>query len=174
MKLSVMLTIMGCAPYTIAVPQAATFKHEHFNLVMDMLLNLRLQPCYRWLEATGIEPIPRDHIAYYALIVKPEEPGRCPTLAIKFHLDWAHEGYAAHHYSDIEPWVKLEENPTEYATRVIAGIREQLRCHLLAAFSQNLTDQIETLTFGRSIFCRMPTEYSNPEKIRPEDIIFQH
>lgn len=141
--------------------------------ITDALIDRHMAPLYRWLEATGVEPVPLDREPDYALIIKPDEPGRAPLVCIRFWLAYQRGHIRAHHWTPFEPWIFVTETPAQYAARKVEWVRLQLKERLLLAFQQDFQGPMETFTYGTAMFCRMPTGNSDPAKVRPEDIIFK-
>jgi hypothetical protein len=160
----------GCAG-SPAAPGPVFLDGSHVRRLVESLANLHMRPLDRWIQAgTGYEPIPLDKEVHYALVIRPEQ-GKGPTLFYRMVFQYAVEHHGAHHYTPQEPWVLLEEKPLEYAARKVDVVREALKTELIDAYLKNDPERIETLTFGTSYFCRMPTEHSDPLKVRPDDVV---
>lgn len=164
------LLLSSCSTTAEQAPPPARTESPNDRLLEAMVSRV-VAPLDRWLDATGVEPIPLDREAHYALILKPEDPSLCPPLVFRFRLDYAREHYGDHHHSKAEPWIVLEEKPVQYATRVVGGVRIQVRKLLLECLEQGLDDYLEAFALGTPVFCRMPTERSRIEAVRPQDIV---
>jgi hypothetical protein len=166
---TLILCLAGCAAPT---PAPTWQDGSHVHRLVDSLANLHMKPIDRWLEAgTGYERIPADREVHYALVIVPEDKLRAPTLVYRMSFRYEIGHYDAHHWSEAEPWVLLEESLLSYIRRKVDAVRMELKSDLIDAYLKNDPERIETLTFGTGYFVRMPTEHSDPAKMRPEDVV---
>ncbi len=127
-------------------------------------------PADDWLASPGMAPLNRTREQWYALVIRPENPVRCPVIAIRFRLDWLAEGIKEHEWSEKEPWWAVEESPKHYMARKLPDVRAALWERMELAFALEHPDGMETFTYGVGYLYLLPTQESSVDKL-PKDAL---
>ena len=134
------------------------------------LMTRHMAPLDSWEEAPLGHFIPADGERHFALVVVP--PNRADRRVISVHLKFncRDDHRVWHAYTEAEPYIS-EEGVKEYVRRTVWIAKGEFVEKFLLAFTQGHEDAMETLTFGRAVYVLLPTENSDVEKFRKEDIV---
>lgn len=134
------------------------------------LMSRHMAPLDSWEEAPLGHFVPADGERHFALVVVPPNRADRRVISVRLKFNYREEHRVWHAYTPAEPYVS-EEGVKEYVRRTVWIAKGEFVEKFLLAFTQGHEDAIETLTFGRAVYVLLPTENSDVEKFRKEDIV---
>lgn len=136
----------------------------------DALLEKYKEPLARWLEAPNlVEPFALDKERWYALgVVHSNRAYAGVWVKFKLHFDaekrcYGQDSQGHDVYEAVMDYVRAR------ADRATAAFSEKI----LLAFQQDIPEAQQVITFGTAHLIRLPTEHSDPDKFRKEDVIYR-
>lgn len=170
-----LLLAAGCAGWCQEDIVAPIAKEELLWWEMDTaaarmanaVLSRLVAPQKSWEEVPGTETVPEDKERCFALIVIPENRNLDRVIGIRIRFDYLKERVV---YT-INEGIPDAESMRSYIFRKCSIARAEMRERLMLAFEQDFESPINVFTFGKPAFILLPTEHSDVEKFRKEDIV---